>query len=806
MTSVVKCRLSADEKTVKRLAFELKCDTDIARLLVARKITTKPLAEAFLNPTEARMLSPFEIDGINEAAAKINRYIKSGKKIVVYGDYDCDGICAVAIMVKALRGMNADADYFIPSRTDDGYGLSVSALDKVIESFNPHLILTVDCGITSAEEVEYLKNKGVDVIITDHHEPQKGSLPNAITVNPKVRRLGYFDYCGAGLALKLAQALTSDASQYFGYAALATLADVVPLTGENRIIVARGLKQINESGGMLSELAKTMLKRKNFNAGDIMFGIAPRINAAGRMGDADAAISLLLTQSKVEANEYARALEQANNERKELCASLTERVRERLVGFDFEHNPMIVLADTSWDKGILGIVSAKISDMFCRPALLLSDDGDGLLKGSARSVDGINIFDCLNANAHLCEKFGGHAAAAGVTLRTQNLQKLSDGLNEYIRRNYSNALLNKTVVYDLKFDQSKHADIEFIKQLDAFEPCGEGNPQPLFLMDKAHLDFAPIKPDSPHLKAAFGNLDILAFNQSNNLNDYKGGAKVAVSLSINEFRGVRRAQARVENQIFFAQSNISSEECAVYKLWYLLFQNDAQNYKLNSISIEKLPFNCDFSVLYIAFSEKTYYNFIKYADKKGQKVEASVASTGEYYLNNRIVLCPRNYEGARYFNKVVFLDRPPKGICRAAGLNPDAKMYFADDAAGFLQRFQSATGRQPSIAEAAADIINGQTAVSAVYSFPSIPSDQTIREIYVKSRDLICAENMSFLDLVGRLKIDYGLFNSAFAVAVFLELKFIIIQNGVLKIHNTSKTILEKSLIYNTLRNNSLRD
>ena len=417
---------------VRTAAAALGITETTARLLYARGMTTEGKMRAFLSPSREHFLSPFLMKGMREAVDLIQKARDEGWRVALFGDYDADGIGALAILSRALRTFGIEPYLYVPERAE-GYGMSVAALDTIFDEFLPDLIITVDCGISNHDEVEYAKEQGAYVIVTDHHE-LPDTLPDCVTVNPKFKDdYPYDNLCGAGVAFKLAQALIGEkALPLADFAALSTVADSVPLTDENRDIVAEGLKRIEHAPR--PAFAALLGKSGEVTAQTLAFTVAPRINAAGRMGDAHAALALFTTENEETVAALAEKLNLYNAERQRACDELyahaAQAARE-----EGAFGNVVMLAGEGWHAGFVGIVAARIAEEFSRPALLFVRRGD-MLRGSARSVEGVNIFEALKACSEYIEEFGGHAQAAGVNVTAENFPRLKAALDEYLGTHY----------------------------------------------------------------------------------------------------------------------------------------------------------------------------------------------------------------------------------------------------------------------------------------------------------------------------------------------------------------------------------
>ena len=497
---------------IKHLALEGDILESTASILYKRGIDTPEKVYNFLHPSINNFNNPFLLSGVNEALARINLAKQNGETVVVYGDYDVDGICATTILYRTLKNYGLDVYAVIPER-ENGYGLSESVIDEVVENLFPDLIITVDCGISGVNEVEYLKDLGVDVIVTDHHEIPD-VLPNTTVINCKLKNQQYpFDsLCGAGVAYKLCYALIGDnANKYLDLVALATIADSMPLIGENRDIVFEGVERVKR--GNTSRAIKVLLEKcavKEITATSLAYSIAPRVNAAGRMGNARMGLELFITDDENEIQEICNALVKCNVDRQTECEKLYKEAKNSLK--DVNIRKVVVSYGNNWMQGLIGIITAKISEEYNLPTILFSER-DGVLHGSARSIDGVNIFEAINYCKDLLIDFGGHAQAAGVTISKENLDAFIEKINTYVENNYSESVFEKTVtveqIIDCKFS------MRFAKELNLLEPYGTGNKKPLFAIVGDSFDANYVKPQSPHLVISNSYIDLMYFNGSN---------------------------------------------------------------------------------------------------------------------------------------------------------------------------------------------------------------------------------------------------------------------------------------------------
>jgi single-stranded-DNA-specific exonuclease len=506
--------LDCDDARVQGLVQELGIAPLTARLLCIRGISEVDEARRFLSPSLDDLLDPFALTDMSRAVERILGAIARGERIAVHGDYDVDGITSTVILRRALELLGADVIHFLPERLRDGYGLQAASLDRLAAE-NVHLVISVDCGIRGAEAAAHARVLGLDLIITDHHEPDS-ELPNAFAViNPKRRDCGYPEknLAGVGVALKLVQALCarSDRSHwvpaFVKVAAIGTLADVVPLTGENRVIAKLGLEMLSKGPhkvGLRALLDVCGLTGKEIDSYHIGFVLAPRVNAAGRMSTPDIAARLLLASSDAMADEARQLAEQLNSEnlrRQQEEADIVAQAR-KLVETDLEvgARPVIVVAGEGWHRGVIGIVASKLVDTFHRPAIVISLDGD-VGHGSCRSIPCFNMLGALESCADAMIKFGGHKQAAGLTIESSRLRELRARVNDYAEECLHPDDLRPRIWIDgsLAF---KSINEQVASELTTLAPFGAGNPRPVFRATRVEVVDGPRRLKDKHLKMA----------------------------------------------------------------------------------------------------------------------------------------------------------------------------------------------------------------------------------------------------------------------------------------------------------------
>ena len=536
------------EKTVKELAEKCGILTETARLLYERGITDSVSATHFLHPSKDGFLDPFGLNGMHDAAERIARAKTDGERVLIFGDYDADGICAVTILYRCLKDFGINAFTVVPER-EEGYGINVDRIERINSETKINLIITVDCGISDAEKIRYLKDKGIDVIVTDHHEPPE-ILPDCICINPKIKGQSYgFDgLCGGGVAYKIGVALIGDkANEYLDFAALATVADSMDLVGENRDIVAEGLKLINKTPRAAFR-AFLGDNGKEVTAQTLAYAIAPRVNAGGRMGDAGAALKLFLSSSEKEIFDLAVKLNVYNATRQSLCEE-TFSAAQRIIGdTGADSDGIIVVRGEDWKAGVLGIVAAKLTETYGKPVIVFAKSGN-VYKGSARSVDGVNIYDAVFSVKEYLTAFGGHAQAAGLSVTEENFIPFSRAINKYAEKALIGWEKEKEIYIDIQADSP--ISVRFAEEIEMLEPFGVGNPRPLFATETVSVSAAPLKDGSPHYSFSTKAVEMLDFNGVNDVGVllYPVPKTLVFELNVSTFRNKRSVKGFLRNLV-----------------------------------------------------------------------------------------------------------------------------------------------------------------------------------------------------------------------------------------------------------------
>jgi len=550
---------NVDTATVEQLSQQLNITSLLARLLTVRGLNEVEEARRFLYGKKDLFHDPFLLDGMQRAVDRIQSALNNNEKIRIYGDYDADGVSSTALMVTLMQQLKADYDYYIPNRLLEGYGLNRNAIE-LAKRQETKLIITVDTGISAVDEIAYAHELGIEVIVTDHHEPPN-VIPEAyVIINPK--KIGcpypFKQLAGVGVAFKLAEAILGRfPDELLEFVTIGTIADLMPLVDENRVFVRLGIERLrmNCSLGLRALLGVSSIDQKDLHAGHVGFSIAPRINASGRLEHAGIAVDCLTTTSEQEAEHIAFDLDRLNRERQFIVEQISAEAMAQAAEL-VEHGLMenvLVLAGKGWNVGVVGIVASKLLERYYRPTIILSiDPATGLAKGSARSISGFDIHAALTSCNHLLEHYGGHQAAAGMTLHCDRLIDFHRSLNDYAVHHLTADLLIPEIHVDMEIE-AKDVTVDMINQLELLAPYGMKNPSPRFVLNDLQLKEIKIMgKDQQHIKlllcpALDSNhitIEALAFGKANwaPLISSNDQINMIGELSVNEWNGVRRPQ------------------------------------------------------------------------------------------------------------------------------------------------------------------------------------------------------------------------------------------------------------------------
>ncbi len=547
----------------------------VSSVLASRGVSCPEQATEFLTQETTLVHSPFLMKDMDKAVARIDRALSDGERIAIFGDYDVDGITATCIMVDYLKGRGADVVHYIPRRIEDGYGLSCEAIEGLRRG-GATLLVTVDCGITGVEEVAYARSIGMDVVVTDHHECKETLPVAAAVVDPRRTDCEYpFKHlAGCGVALKLVLALGGPDreealfSRYCTLAAIGTVADVMQMTGENRTIVSRGLASLDRSDfiGLHALLKEAGLAGREISSVQIGFVLAPRINAAGRMGAADMAADLLLCQDAAQAEELAKSLCALNRERQSVEQTIYSQAEAMIEELPEDQRRALVLASETWHQGVVGIVASRLSEKYSRPSFMIHLNG-GVGKGSCRSWGGFNLFAALESCSDLLLGFGGHELAAGFTIDEANIPAFRARMNQYAAEYWVGKAPESALEVDVELRQPGRVTLQEVEALAALEPYGSGNARPLFCLMGATLLRTQNVGQNRHLKLRLGKgnaqFDGIFFSTTSAACGCAEGDRVdaAFYLQVNEFRGSRTVQLQMVDIRPSLSASSREQEC-----------------------------------------------------------------------------------------------------------------------------------------------------------------------------------------------------------------------------------------------------
>lgn len=547
-----------NEKEIEELQEKYKMNKLLATILSNRGIVKEEQIEKFLKPKRNDFYDPYGMPDMKITVDRIIKAIENNEKTIIYGDYDVDGITSVTVLKSFLEERGLEVGVYIPNRLDEGYGLNKNAIEKISQE-GYTLMITVDCGISAIEEVKYASELGIETLITDHHEPGE-ELPEALAVVDAKRKDNTYqcrNLAGVGVVFKLIQAISirlgleeKEYLKYLDIVCIGTISDIVPLTDENRVIVKLGLKLVQQTRNLG---LRSILQATGYNKIDsiaISFGVAPRINACGRMGHQEEALNLFLSKDINEVNELTQKLNAYNKERQEIEKNIFADAVEQINANNLQEKNTIVLMGKNWHHGVIGIVSSKITEMYFKPSILLCEEGD-IGKGSGRSIPGFDLYEALTKCQKSVDRFGGHAMAIGITIKKDKLEELKNEFEEIAQENHI-----EEIVPILKIDSQINLDEinkEMVESLKELEPFGEENKTPLFLFKNLKIDSIRALTDGKHLKLTVKEnkniVNAIGFNIGELANEYKIGDKVDIvgNLEINSFNGVDNIQINIKD-------------------------------------------------------------------------------------------------------------------------------------------------------------------------------------------------------------------------------------------------------------------
>ncbi len=746
--------------TVRELARAIGITETAAGILFSRGQRDEAGMRRFLHPSRKNFLSPFLMKGMKEAVELLKEARDEGWRVAVFGDYDADGIGACAIMERALKAFGIEPYLYVPER-EEGYGMSVSAVDAIFDEFLPDLVVTVDCGISNYKEVGYIKEQGAYVIVTDHHELPE-ILPDCICINPKFKDdYPYDNLCGAGVAFKLATALLGErAYSLLDFCALSTVADSVPLTGENRDIVYEGLAMMKRD---LRPVFSALLgKSVELTAQTLAFTLAPRVNAAGRMGDARAALRLFTTEDEGEIFDLAAKLQAYNLERQQLCDDLYERAHAQITAQGVYEN-IVMLVGENWHAGLIGIVAARLAEEFARPVILFVKKGN-MLRGSARSIENVNIFEALKSASSLIEEFGGHAQAAGVNVKEENFGALKRALDEYLKTHYSREEFVPAIA--VSEEVTGALSHRLAEELEMLEPYGVGNRRPLFVTTLGETNALPIKPLSPHLSLSDGGTEFMYFGGYADLKLLRSPAKkqVVFEYNLSTYRGRESLKGFIRAVVYNADGGDGADGGEGFENLIRSFGGRRKTFtsmtgeELNALIAQKDGAGA-YGLCVVAQEAKSLAAF---PALEGIPRDIFRLSSGS--VRNVVLLSPDPDCDLSAYRDIVFLETPP-AVPQRTG---KAVLYANSDVSRFGSLEQIDVGR-----------------AAMVEAFRKLRAGEgtPVGETYLQTARRLRAENEKQL---------------VFALAVFSELGLLSFGEGRLGIVKEKRAELTDSAIYST--------
>lgn len=548
-----------DKEKVEEVKRKYQINELLATILVNRNIINEEDIRLFLNPTREDFYDPFLIKDMDIAVDRILQAIDKKEKVTIYGDYDVDGITSITVLKSFLKDIGLEANFYIPNRLEEGYGLNKNAIDKIKQN-GCDLMITVDCGISAIEEIEYANSLGIETIVTDHHEAGN-ELPKAIAVIDNKRKDSTYPFrelAGVGVVFKLTQALGIKLGlkeetylKYLDIVCVGTISDIVPLVDENRVIAKLGLMLVKQTRNIGLKSIINSSGYTKIDSNTISFGVAPRINACGRMGKAEEALELFLSSDIQEVRTLTQKLNEHNRKRQETEKSIFENALQKIEKEHLEKNKAIIVGGENWHHGVIGIVSSKITEMYFKPSILLSFEEDGIGKGSGRSIPGFDLHDALMKCLDTIEKFGGHSMAVGITIKKDKLEEFKKEFEEIATESHIEEIV-PIINIDAKIalgDINK----EMAESLKQLEPFGEANKMPIFAFKKLKIDSIRALSEGKHLKLTLKEdnyiINAIGFNIGNLSEEYRIGDKVDIAgvLEINTFNGVDNLQINIKD-------------------------------------------------------------------------------------------------------------------------------------------------------------------------------------------------------------------------------------------------------------------
>ena len=548
----------ADNEKIEEIKNKYELNTLLATILVNRNITEEKVIRKFLKPTRQDFYDPYLIKDMEKAVERILKALDKQEKVTIYGDYDVDGITSITVLKSFLKDIGLDTNYYIPNRLNEGYGLNKKAIEKIVND-GCNLMITVDCGISGIEEINYANELGIETIVTDHHEAGN-ELPNALAVIDNKRKDSTYPFrelAGVGVVFKLIQAIGMKLGlpeesylKYLDIVCVGTISDIVPLVDENRIITKLGLMLVKQTRNLGLRSIIQASGYKEVNSSTISFGVAPRINACGRMGKAEDALKLFLSNNINEVNQLTNQLNTYNRERQETEKEIFEEAVKTIEKEKLEEKNVIVVGGEHWHHGVIGIVSSKITEMYFKPSILLSYE-DGQAKGSGRSIPGFDLHEALMNCLDSIEKFGGHSMAIGITINKKDLPRIKEKIKKIAKIRKVNEI-TPVIYIDAKINLND-INKDMVESLAELEPFGEANKMPVFGFKNLKIDSIRSLSEGKHLKLTLKDnntiINAIGFNIGALAEEYRIGDRVDIAgtLEINRFNGAENLQINIQD-------------------------------------------------------------------------------------------------------------------------------------------------------------------------------------------------------------------------------------------------------------------
>ena len=549
---------NVDNEFVSTLSKELNISPILSSMLVKRDIKTFDQAKTFFRPNFEMLHDPFLMKDMSIAVERIQKAIEKKESVMIFGDYDVDGTSSVALLSSYLEALGLYVTKYLPDRKNEGYGISINAIDNALKK-KQKLIIALDCGIKAHKQVEYAKKKGIEFIICDHHNPEK-NIPKALAVlNPKRKDCGYpyKELCGCGVGFKLVQAIESRHSNdnqiinYLDLVALAIAADVVPLTGENRVLAFIGLQIINSNPKLgIHCLLKKNIK-KEYTISDLMYYVGPRINAAGRIKHASLALELLMCNEINSAEKLALEIDELNTSRREIEKDITNQAIDQVENSSKKLNSIVVF-DSDWNKGVIGIVASRLVDKYYKPSVVFCESSEGFLTASARSIKGLNLFSVISQCEEYIDQFGGHKYAAGLTIKKENLERFKKRFENIVSQKIDNNVFEQKLLIESKINLSEITP-KFFRVLKQFEPFGPGNKSPMFLSENLKINGKPLElgKEKEHIKLNLTQDNKISYSSigfwfSNKFNNLENKENFSAVFNIDENNWKNRSSIQLK--------------------------------------------------------------------------------------------------------------------------------------------------------------------------------------------------------------------------------------------------------------------